>query len=504
MFTHNTKTMTKRFFLLSLLCVFAGLTSLSAQGTTPPEEKPAKEKTKQAASSAPTPKNMFEVGINGGLSMLGGDVKPLPSYGIGIHVRKALDYIFSLRGDFLLAKLKGADETTAQQVLDREFETDWKSGTVFGVLSLNSLHWNKPVRSTNIYVMVGGGGNSYNVEYQSETVRKGTYKSGFSTHMALGAGLSVRASNRINIGLEQQVFAIFGSNADLVDGIFFDKGQTQEKSIFRDVLSFTNLTVNFNLGNPATQSEPLYWINPLETVMNDIEALKNRPEVSLEDADQDGVIDALDQELSTPAGAMVDTKGRTLDSDRDGVPDYLDREPFYTPGENERVNSEGVVINPSGRGGVTEERVRELIDEALQSNGTLNDVRSTAAEWFLPMIHFGTDSYSIKYSDYGNLASIARTLRSNPSMRLVVTGYADATGAETYNNQLSYSRAKAVIDHLVTVQNIGRGRFVLQWKGSNESLVPSNASYMNRRVELRVAGAGDVEMDPPSGKTDGY
>ena len=104
---------------------------------------------------------MFEVGINGGLSMLGGDVKPLPSYGIGIHVRKALDYIFSLRGDFLLAKLKGADETTAQQVLDREFETDWKSGTVFGVLSLNSLHWNKPVRSTNIYVMVGGGGNSY-------------------------------------------------------------------------------------------------------------------------------------------------------------------------------------------------------------------------------------------------------------------------------------------------------------------------------------------------------
>lgn len=488
--------------LVLLACSFSPLVAQddAAAGDGKSKSKPSKP---AAAAGAPTPKNMFEIGVNGGLSIVGGDVKALPSYGVGFHVRKALDYMFSLRADFLYAHPRGADESTPSQVINREFESNWTSGTLYAVLSLNSLRWNRPVRATNMYVMVGAGGNSFTTEFQNESTRKGTIKSPFTSHAALGAGFSVRASNRVNIGLDQQAFGVFGKNADLIDGTNFEA--PNRKSVFRDILSFTNLSVNFNIGNPSNKSEPLYWINPLETVLNDIQELKNRPEVSLEDTDQDGVIDAIDSEPNTPPGAIVDTKGRTLDSDRDGVPDYLDREPFYTPAEGEQVNEEGVVINPiGGRGGVTEERVRELIDEALQQNGVINDLRSTAAEWFLPMLHFNTDSYTIKYSDYGNLASVARTLRSNPSMRLVVTGFADATGSEAYNNTLSYNRAKAVIDHLVTNHNIGRGRFVLQWKGSNESLVPSNSSYMNRRVELRVAAAGDVEMDPPGGKTDGY
>ena len=116
------------------------------------------------------------------------------------------------------------------------------------------------------------------------------------------------------------------------------------------------------------------------------------------------------------------------------------------------------------------------------------------------MIHFNSDKTEIKYTDYGTLSSIARILRVNTSLRLVVTGYADGTGAEQYNNRLSYNRAKAVVDHLVTTHNIGRGRLVLQWKGSSEVLVPTKDSYMNRRVEFRIAGAGDVEMDPPGTK----
>jgi len=154
-------------------------------------------------------------------------------------------------------------------------------------------------------------------------------------------------------------------------------------------------------------------------------------------------------------------------------------------------------------GGVTEERVKELINEALEQRG-VNDSRTTATEWFLPMVHFGTDSYTIKYSDYGNLASIARMMKSNPEIRLVVQGFTDATGGEAYNNQLSYLRSKAVIDHLVDTHGIGRGRLVLQWKGSDESLVPETSSLMNRRVEFRTAGAGDFEMDPPASDGDGY
>ena len=83
-------------------------------------------------------------------------------------------------------------------------------------------------------------------------------------------------------------------------------------------------------------------------------------------------------------------------------------------------------------------------------------------------------------------------------MKLVITGFADKTGPESYNNAISYRRAKAVVDHFVTNHGIGRGRLVLQFKGDEEALVPTSSSYMNRRVEFRTAGPSDVEMDPPS------
>jgi len=52
---------------------------------------------------------------------------------------------------------------------------------------------------------------------------------------------------------------------------------------------------------------------------------------------------------------------------------------------------------------------------------------------------------------------------------------------------------------LVNQHGIGRGRLVVQWRGQDEALVPSAASYMNRRVEFRVANSNDTEMDPPVG-----
>lgn len=437
-----------------------------------------------------------------------GDLEPRPGFGGGIHIRKALDYVFSIRGDFIFGSTEGDKLSNGFM---RTASTDWMSGTAFGVFSLNSLRWDKPVRKTNLYVMVGGGLNSFETEYEIEYApRFRTIQREWAPHAAVGAGLAIRLSKRLNIGLETQAMTIFGSRADRLDGITVETGAptetNSERSLFRDILSYSALNINFNIGNQSKLSEPLYWVNPLDVVLKDINDLKKKPTVSLDDSDGDGVLDALDQEQNTPPNAIVDTRGRTLDSDRDGVPDHLDKEPFYTPRDGELVDEEGVVINPTSRpgaGGVTEDRVRELIDEALEQRG-LNDSRTTAAEFFLPMVHFGTDSYTIKYSDYGNLASIARVLKANPDLRLVVTGYTDATGDEAYNNQLSYQRAQSVIEHLVTNHGIGRGRMVLQWKGNQESLVPETSSYMNRRVEFRTAGAGDYEMDPPAAPGDGY
>lgn len=465
--------------------------------------------SKGGASTGATPKSMWEIGIHGGHLFVAGDVPYKPGYGGGFHIRKATDYIFSLRADFLGGIAKG-EGIGPKYDPDRSFDNVWFSGTGFGVFSLNSLRWDKSVRRTNLYVMAGAGVNYFRTEFNEWDAgsepkpRMPEIRDwGISPHAAAGAGLSFRLGPKANIGIEHVAMMGFGRRADQIDGVELEAGI---RSPFRDIVNYTSLRLNFNLGNASKSSEPLYWINPLDMVLNDISNLKSQQEGFLQDSDGDGVVDALDEEPDTPAGAIVDTKGRVLDSDRDGIPDHLDKEPYYTPRPGETVNSEGVVINPMGpRGGVTEERVKELIDQALQ---TYDPAQSGAAvaEWFLPMLHFANDSYSIKYSDYGTLAGVARMMKSNPKIRLVVTGFTDQTSTESYNLRLSYRRAQEVVDHLVNNHGIARGRFVIQYKGMEEALVPVASSYMNRRVEFRTAGPDDVEMDPPAGgnQSDGY
>lgn len=464
-----------------------------------------------------TPKNMLEVGLSGGHVFISGDVSPtLPAgFGGGIHIRKAIDYIFSVRLDGFYSLSEGEEQIGNEF---RRYESAFMAGTAFGVISANSLRFNSSVRKTNLYGMVGAGASYYaaNSLVKNEPIRpsdelnEGEYN--VSPHIAAGVGIAFRLSPRVNIGLEHQAFITFGNQADRLDGL--DLGTNN----FRDVLNYTSLKLNFNIGSKSKLSEPLYWINPLDNIITDLTAMKEDNKLALQDSDGDGVIDAIDQDPNTPPDVPVDTKGRVLDSDRDGVPDYKDREPYFPPRPGERVDEEGVVVNPispSGDG-VSEDRVREIIAEELQNYSLRQGEEGGAigggsgggmAEWFLPMIHFGTDSDRVKYSDYGTLSSIARMMKGNPNLRLVVTGFADSSAPESYNDELSYRRADAVIKHLVDNHGIGRGRLILQWKGETELLVQGGGSYMNRRVEFRVAQGDDVEMDPPAGiskENDGF
>lgn len=488
-------TMTRKTFIMVAL-ILGLFTGLHAQ---------------KSKVSSPKPSNMLELGVHGGYFFVAGDVDPKAGYAGGIHARKAIDHLFSIRLDLLAGKLKGENDSDN---VGRDFTSDWYSGTILGIFSLNSFKFDADVRKLNYYAGIGVGANSFKTKFSNEEMRIGTIDRDIMPHATLAAGFAARISKRVNIGIEHQASLGFGRRADQIDGSELENGI---RTPFRDIVNYTSIRVNINIGNTARNTEPLWWINPLGNTLSDVSDIKrNQDEIvlGLQDNDHDGVIDAIDQDPNTPPDVPVDTKGRTLDSDRDGVPDYIDKEPYYPPRPGEKVNDEGVVLNSAGgtggRGGVTEQRVKELINEALEDFTPASDGNSNGgavAEWFLPMIHFGTDSYSIKYSDYGTLASIAKMMKSNPQMRLVVTGYTDATAPENYNDRLSYNRAESVVDHLVNNHSIGRGRLIIQWKGEDNALVPSSSSYMNRRVEFSIAKPGDVEMDPPSGggkKKSGY
>ena len=77
-----------------------------------------------------------------------------------------------------------------------------------------------------------------------------------------------------------------------------------------------------------------------EALENKVDKLTQSTALDFSDDDQDGVINALDQQPNTREGCPVDTRGVTLDSDNDGFVDCEDREPFSPPGY--AVDSRGV------------------------------------------------------------------------------------------------------------------------------------------------------------------
>ncbi|MCR9287553.1 MAG: OmpA family protein [Bacteroidetes bacterium] len=441
---------------------------------------------KQRAAYSATPPHMWEVGVNTGTLISFGDIDFVPGFGAGVHVRKALDYVFSLRADAQFGQFKGDDA-------ERTHTTNFKVGSLQMLMSLNNLVWNTDAkRMFNMYLLMGAGMNSFSTKVNGTGLRPA--ENSWVSQLEAGGGFAFRVTDRFNIGIESKLYVLLGAGfrADLIDGL--DQADN-------DIPTYTSIRMNFNIGDADEKSEPLYWINPMDVVLKDISELKARPTFDLTDSDDDGVVDMLDREQNTPKGAPVDTRGIALDSDGDNVPDYRDREPYSRP--NQAVDMNGVAINQIEEEILTEEKVRDIISEVLRNEGIKDVKNSTDAivDWFLPMIHFEADGIQVRKADFGNLASISKILQSHPNIRLVVTGYTDKTASNTYNDVLSYNRAKNVIDHLVKSHSIPRNRLILQYSGEEATLVPeSGSSFMNRRVEFRVAIQGDIEMMEPNKK----
>ena len=64
------------------------------------------------------------------------------------------------------------------------------------------------------------------------------------------------------------------------------------------------------------------------------------------------------------------------------------------------------------------------------------------------------------------LDSLAQILRDNPSITVEMSSHTDRIGSDAYNNRLSESRAKSVVDYLISA-GIQPAR--LKWKGYGKS-----------------------------------
>lgn len=420
-----------------------------------------------------TPSHKSEVGLHAGYFFSSGDITAQPGFGTGIHFRRALDYMFSIRLEGMYGVLRGEKFSGQNQ-----FTTEWFSASVHGMMSVNNLQWKDPKRRVNMYVFVGGGIEHFKADYNEDSGGSGSRDivDPKSPMLEAGIGAAIRMNERMNIGIDYKASLIFGPSADQVDGL---------SSASFDVPNYISVRMNFNFGS-KDKSEPLYWVNPLGSVLNDIRELQERPQFNPNDSDGDGVLDVLDLEPDSDPEAQVDTRGVTLDSDKDGIPNHLDKEPYSPP--NFEYDSLGVALQPSY---VTEESLEERLQQ-----GRLE--KQDMLPWFLPMVHFKTNQSEVRESEYQKIAHVARIMNLYEDIRLAVIGYTDQIGSEQVNNLLSYGRAEKTIDFLVKFHGINRNRFVLVWKGKEDALiVEKDDSYMNRRVEFEMAPPEMKDMSRP-------
>ena len=440
-----------------------------------------------------------EVGLNAGftITQTDGDNKLRPGLGVGGYVRKALDPTFSIRlglGYYLAngENTKAYNTYNGKQI--GKFSSSILSGTGDLIIGLGTTGRFENLRRTIQPYVFGGAGWSYqrtnvttsdNVDHKN--IKPGTNK-GIGGLIQGGVGVNFRVSDKMSFGIEERAVSLLGGRQDWLDGVVRQG---------KDLTLLTTATLAFNIGDPKKPAK--FWTNPAEQMQNDIADLIKRPVYDPKDTDGDGIIDMIDQEKESPAGARVDTRGVALDSDGDGYPDYKDKEPFSPIGYT--YDKQGVAQVPKPNYATTEDVNRIVtteIDKLKKSLPSSSTIAGGMSDWFLPMIHFDLNSATIKQNEYSNLAAVAQVLKSNPSINVVVSGHTDRLASDGYNQGLSYRRASNAVDILVKRFGIDRSRLIINYSGEGTNLIPTSAgSYMNRRVEFRVA-KGESEMSAPA------
>jgi len=105
-------------------------------------------------------------------------------------------------------------------------------------------------------------------------------------------------------------------------------------------------------------------------------------------------------------------------------------------------------------------------------------------------ILFAVDSAILSQQSKASLDDFAQVMRDFPNTAILIQGYTDSSGSETYNVQLSQRRAGAVSNHLA-LREVEQDRMAAIGYGEGYA-VADNASpagrAQNRRVSILVKG----------------
>lgn len=121
-------------------------------------------------------------------------------------------------------------------------------------------------------------------------------------------------------------------------------------------------------------------------------------------------------------------------------------------------------------------------------------------------ILFDFDKSVVKTTAYETLGEVAEFIRLSGDNEVEIVGYADPIGNENYNLDLSWKRANAVIDHLVTQENVPKTQLRAVGRGEEGAEAPNTnpdgtdnpeGRQENRRVEILIRDEIDASAEKP-------
>lgn len=518
----------KKFLsLIGLLCLFASSVTAQISGSydvmdssvIPAKRLPQHSEFMNHSYPFPAlPRNQWELGLKVGTYNIAGDVRSrFPGFGAGLHVRKALGYVFSLRGDLGFGTARGLNWQPSRNFTKNpawasyiningvpttsvfyNYKTNVYDLSLQAVASLNNIRFHKAKTGFNAYVFAGVGVLVYDTKIDA---LNGNAPYNFGTILTQYGPNGFTWDNRKDIKSDLK---------DLFDGDYETAGETDKGSgeifdkPYKPMLT-GGLGFQFKLNNKLSIAledrftvvktdllDGQQWqendnnANPLATAqtrdfdMGNYVTLGLNIALGKKSVEPLWWVNPLDyayNEINKPRHMQL-PKPILDDKDGDGITDQFDNEPNTPAGAP--VDSHGVSRDTDGDG-VPDYKDKELVTptqcQPVDADGVgkcpepdcCKELRDKLANWkpepkcnigALPSITFRGKSVTLSNDAKALLASVAQQIKNNADCKVAVVGYCSSSKSE---QQLSWDRVNAIINYLVDKEGISSDRFVFKY-----------------------------------------
>lgn len=476
------------------------------------------------------PRNEWELGVKGGLSTGFTNVAAWgPTGGAGIHLRKALGYVFSIRAEYDWMRLKGLDWKPTDawvnntvlahsgyipgQYLFNNYRSTVQELSLQGVFNLNNIRFHKAKTAFNVYLFGGVGLMTYSTFYKAvnSSGNPYTYSDVFSQYPVNGNGYTYSNRKNIKKAIKNDLTGGWTTMA-LRDATKPDFGGAPI-----DIVGVAGIGFQFKLNNRMNLAlEDKFTFTTTDLLDGQPSQSNYAPTAPTAIATQNGKdrynflslglnfnigkhaveplwwlnpLDYAYNELNTPRHMKL-PKPVLDDADGDGVTDQFDLEPNTPKGCP--VDSHGVSLDTDGDGVPDcrdKEKITPTICQPVDADGVgkcpdpqcCKDLRAALDSGNfgnrskcnigdLPSISFKGRTVQLSKDNKALLSSTAEKLRNNPNCKIAVIGYGESSKAA---QQLSWDRVNSVINYLVEKEGISSDRFIFRYgqSGGDENTV---------------------------------